>query len=139
MKIALKDSKTEVKLKLKKLVIGFDDKSIKNTDDITSLAKQYPQLSASELLGKCSNTTFGDVLPILLLEIQTTDTREKLKLYRWATKINTKMLTDKAELILDLNQVTELFNFINKATTIPTNTFAPIFTEFERLKEELTK
>ncbi len=134
----MSDSKTEVKLKLKKSIIGYNNKPIKNTDDIISIARQYPTLSKLELIEKCPDITFGDVLPVILLEIQSTNPSERLKLFRWASKIEDKISTDKAELVLDLNQVTELYDFINKSTTTKTNIHVPIIIEFERLKEELS-
>lgn len=139
MKITLDGSKTEVKLKLKNPIIGYDKKPTKNTDNIISFARQYPQFSKLQLIEKCPNMTFGDMLPIILLEIESTDPRERLKLFRWATKIEDKMITDKAELVLDLNQVTELYDFINKSTRTAINIHIPIILEFERLKEELSK
>ncbi len=49
------------------------------------------------------------------------------------------MITAKGELVLDLNQVTELYDFLIKSQYPQINIIAPILIEFERLKDELTK
>lgn len=135
----MNNSKTEVKLKLKNPIISFNGKPIKNNINIQKHKLANPALSPTELLEKCDNLLIGVILPVILLEISTQDAKEKLKLFRWASKIEDKMITDKGELVLDLNQVTELYDFLLKSQTTAINVIAPILIEFERLKEELSK
>lgn len=135
----MNDSKTEVKLKLKNPIIGSRGKPLKDNTDIAKLKLVNPTLSGTELVEKCDDLLMGVMLPEILLQISTQDAKEKLKLFRWATKIEDKMITDKAELVLDLNQVTELYDFLSKSQTVGINVIAPILIEFERLKEELSK
>jgi len=135
----LNDSKTEVKLKLKKPIISFNGNPLKDNTNIQKHRLANPTLSPNELLEKCDNLLMGVMLPDILLQIPTQDSKEKLKLFRWATKIEDKMITDKGELVLDLNQVTELYDFLSKSQTVVINVIAPILIEFERLKEELSK
>lgn len=127
---------TEVKLQLKKTIINYNKKPIKKVDNISELKQQYPTLSQVQLLDKCPNVTFGDVLPNLLLQVPSQDPMEKLKLFRWASKIEDKIITAKGELTLDLNQVTELYDYIGKVPTAPITTIAPILIYLEELKEK---
>ena len=83
---------TEVKLELKKPLINYDKKPVKNTDNFAEIQKQNPGLSQKQLIEKCPTLTFGTVLPNLLLQVPTQDSVEKLKLFRWATKIEDKMI-----------------------------------------------
>ena len=91
------------------------------------------------MIEKCPNVPLGKALIQLLLSVQTEDNVEKLKLFRWASKIEDKLITDKAILVLDLNQVIELFDFVNKVKNVPIISIAPILIELESLKEQLTK
>ena len=83
-------------------------------NDIRVIKNQNPSLTDEQLIKKCPNATFGNVLPPLLVQVPSQDPVEKLKLFRWASKISDKMITDKAELSLDINQITELYDFITK-------------------------
>lgn len=130
---------SEVKLELKKPLINYDKKPVKNTDNIREIQKQNPTLSQDQLLEKCPNMTFGNSLPLLLLQVPSQDPVEKLKLFRWASKIEDKMITEKKELTLDINQVTELYDFMGKIQTVNIVTISPILIYLEELKEELSK
>jgi len=129
-------SVAEVKLELKKPLINYDKKPVKNTDDIAEIKKQNPTLSQEQLIDKCPNMTFGKILPHLLLQVPSQDPVEKLKLFRWASKIEDKMITDK-EMTLDLNQVTELFDFIGKVQSANIVIISPILIYLDELKEKL--
>lgn len=128
---------TEVKLELKKPLINYDKKPVKNTDSIREIQQKYPKLSQTELIEKCPDMTFGAILPNLLLQVPSQDPVEKLKLFRWASKITDKMITDKGELSLDINQVTELYDFLGKVQTASIVVISPILIRLEELKEEL--
>jgi len=128
---------TEVKLELKKPLINYDKKSIKNIDNILTIQKQNPTLEREQLIKKCPDMTFGSILPNLLLRVPSEDPVEKLKLFRWASKIQDKMITDKGELSLDINQITELYDFVGKVQDFGIITIAPILIYLEELKEKL--
>ncbi len=130
-------STTEVKLLLKESVISYDGKPIKDSSNYQKLAKDNPGLSQEEIIEKCPDVFFGKALIQLLLTVPTEDNVEKLKLFRWASKIEDKLLTDKAELTLDLNQVIELFDFISKVQGVPIISIAPILIKFDDLKNQL--
>lgn len=117
--------------------MNYNRKPVKNTDNIREIQKQNPTLSTDQLLAKCPNMTFGNSLSSLLLQVPTQDPVEKLKLFRWASKIEDKMTTDKKELSLDINQVTELYDFICKVQNVNIVTIAPILIYLEELKEKL--
>lgn len=127
----------EVKLELKKPLINYNKKPVKNTDTITEIQKQYPTLSQKELIDKCPDMTFGTILPKMLLDVPSEDPVEKLKLFRWASKIEDKMITNKGEMVVDLNQVTELFDFIGKVQTFKIVVISPILIYLDELKEQL--
>jgi len=135
----LSNNKTEVKLKLKNPIIGHKGTPVKNIDNIQKIAQENPKLTSAEIMEKCDDMLFGDMLPVILLHVPMDNTEKKFKLFRWASKIEDKMVTAKSELILDLNQITELYDFVSKSTGTETNVLIPILIEFERLKEELTK
>ena len=81
--------------------------------------------------------TMGSVLPRVLLQVPTEDPVEKLKLFRWASKINDKMITNKGEMTVDLNQVTELFDFVGKVQQVGISVISPILIYLDELKEQL--
>jgi len=128
---------TEVKLLLKDPVISYDGKPIKDSSNYQTLAQDNPGLSADSLIEKCSNVPVGKALIQLLLSVQTEDNIEKLKLFRWASKIEDKLITDKGELTLDLNQVTELFDFVDKVKNVPIISIAPLLIILDNLKNQL--
>lgn len=130
-------SAAEVKLELKKPLINYDKKPVKNTDDISDIQKQNPTLSQKQLIDKCPNMTFGKILPHLLLQVPSQDPVEKLKLFRWASKIEDKMITNKGQMTVDLNQVTELFDFIGKVQSANIVIISPILIYLDELKEQL--
>jgi len=127
----------DVKLELKKPLLNYDGKPIKSTDDISEIQKQNPTLSQKQLIDKCPNMIFGNILPHLLLQVPSHDPVEKLKLFRWASKINDKMITNKGEMTVDLNQVTELFDFVGKVQQVGISVISPILIYLDELKEQL--
>lgn len=130
---------TEVKLKLKDPLLSFQGKPLKNTDNINNLLLQNPTLSKQNLLEKCPDILVGEIIPEMLFSIETKDTKEKLKIFRWATKIQDKIITNKGELELDLNQVTELFDFFSKSHSHKISVIGPVLEIFEGMKKDLTK
>lgn len=132
------DKTTEVKLQLKKQIIGHDGKPVKDDAELKSIMIKNPQLSLYECLSRCSDITIGKVLPNMLLTIPTQDATEKLKLFRWAEKIQDKMITNKGEITLDLIQVTELYEFVLKSQGTSINVFVPVTEELKKLKEKLS-
>ena len=131
------DNSAEVKLQLKKQIIGHDGKPVKDDSELKSIMTRNPQLSINECLMRCSDITIGRVLPNMLLTILTQDATEKLKLFRWAEKIQDKMITNKGEMSLDLIQVTELYEFVLKSQGTSINVFVPVTEELKKLKEKL--
>jgi len=127
----------EVKLELKNPIINYNKKPVKNTDSIRELQKQNPTLTQEQLIDKCPDMTFGNILPTLLLQVPSQDPVEKLKLFRWASKIEDKMITGKGELILDISQITELYDFVGKVQTANIVTISPILIYLDELKEKL--
>lgn len=130
-------SASEVKLELKKPLLNYDKKPVKNTETLSDIQMQNPTLSQKQLIDKCPNMTFGGILPPLLLQVPTQDSVEKLKLFRWASKIQDKMITNKGEMTVDLNQVTELFDFVGKVQTAGISVISPILIYLDELKEQL--
>lgn len=128
---------TEVKLELKKSLINYNKKPVKSMDNFRELQQKYPTLSQEQLVEKCPDMTFGSALSNLLLQVPSQDSVEKLKLFRWASKIEDKMITDKGELSLDINQITELFDFLGKVHTANIIVISPILIYLEELKEKL--
>jgi len=106
-------------------------------DNFRELQQKYPTLSQEQLVEKCPDMTFGSALSNLLLQVPSQDSVEKLKLFRWASKIEDKMITDKGELSLDINQITELFDFLGKVHTANIIVISPILIYLEELKEKL--
>jgi len=128
---------TEVKLELKKPLINYDKKPVKNTDFVVDMQKQYPTLTKAQLTEKCPDMTFGYILPHVLLQVPTQNSVEQMKLFRWASKIEDKMITDKGELTLDINQITELHEYVEKVQSHNIIIIAPILIYLEELKEQL--
>lgn len=128
---------SEVKLELSKPLINYDKKPVKDLDNIIEIQRQNPTLSKHQLLEKCPIMTFGKSLPSLLLQVPTNNSVEKLKLFRWASKIEDKMITEKKELTLDINQVTELYGFIEKVQDANIVSIVPVLIYLEELKEKL--
>ena len=86
-------NQTEVKLELKAPIISYDGKPIKDSSDLGRLAQENPGISQDKLIDKCPDVPFGKALVQFLLQVPTTDNIEKLKLFRWAVKIEDKMIT----------------------------------------------
>ena len=128
---------TEVKLQLKKPILSYNKKPIKNVDNINIIKQQNPTLSQIQLLEKCPDVTYGYALSNLLIQVPSQDPIEKLKLFRWASKIEDKMITEKGELSLDLNQIIELYDYIGKVQNVPITTIAPVLILLEELKDKL--
>jgi len=128
---------TEVKLELKKPLINYDKTPVKNMDNISEIQKRNPTLSQKQLIDKCPNMTFGKILPHLLLQVPSKDPVEKLKLFRWAAKIEDKMITDKGEMAVDLNQVTELFDLVGQVQSANIVVISPVLIYLDELKEQL--
>jgi len=128
---------TEVKLELKKQLLNYNRKPIKNTDTLREIQQQNSTLTQEQILEKCPDMTFGMVLPQLLLQVPSQESTEKLKLFRWASKIEDKMVTDKGELSLDLNQIIELYDFIARVQTAGIVVISSILICLEELKEKL--
>ena len=128
----------EIKLELKKPLLSYNKKPIKDNAYLTEILAKNNTLTQEQALNKCPDLTFGAMLPLLLIGLDAPDPKEKLKIFRWASKIEDKMITNKGEITLDLNNVTELYDLICKVQG-STIVIAPILIEFERLKEELSK
>jgi len=128
---------TEVKLLLKKPLINYNKKPVKDLSVFTDVQKKFPKLSQKELVEKCPDLTFGAILPGLLLQVPSTDATEKLKLFRWASKIEDKLITAKGELVLDLNQINELYDYLSKMPSLEIVTLAPILICLDDLKDKL--
>lgn len=128
---------TDVKLQLKKTLINFNKKPVKDFATLADVKKKYPTLSQDQLMKKCPNLTFGKILPRLLLQVPTQDVQEKLKLFRWASKIEDKLVTEKGELTLDLNQINELYGYLSKIQQVEIVTLAPILIKLDELKDNL--
>ncbi len=130
-------TQTEVKLQLKKPLINYNKKPVKDLSTFNDIQKKHPTLMQKELVDKCPNLTFGKILPGLLLQVPSTDAQEKLKLFRWASKIEDKLITEKGELTLDLNQINELYGYLSKIQQIDIVTLAPILIKLDELKDKL--
>lgn len=137
-------SSNEIKLKLKQEIIGYNGKPIHNSNEFPDLQKKFPKLAQDQILQKCSTFTLGDQLASILMQVAgdeevTKDPTEKLKLFRWASKISNKMETNKGELEIDLKQAEELFNYVGKVKQITVILVAPILAILEDIKKSLTK
>ena len=92
---------------------------------------------------KCPTFTLGDQLASILMEVaaqeETKEATEKLKLFRWASKISSKQETDKGELEIDLKQASDLFEYVSKAKLTHIIIQTPILALLEDIKENLTK
>lgn len=130
-------SDTEVKLGLKQPILNYDGKPIKDSSNFQKLMQENPGMPQDQVADKLPNVAFGKAFIQLLLQVPTTDNVEKLKIFRWASKIEDKLVTDKAELTLDINQITELFDFISKVQNAPIISIAPILITLEDLKNKL--
>ncbi len=128
---------SEVKLELKKSLINYNDKPLKDTKNLEDVIKKYPELSKEQLLLKCPDLSIGEILPVILLQIQSKDPVEKLKLFRLASKIQDKLITDKSELTLDITQINELYDFVGKADGFSISVIASILIMLEDLKDKL--
>ena len=127
----------EVKLSLKDPIISYDGKPIKDSSNFATIAKDNPGLSEADLVEKCPNVQLGKALIQFLLTVPSEDNVEKLKLFRWASKMEDKLVSDKAELTLDLNQVTELLNFVNRVKSVPIISIAPVLIILDNIKNQL--
>jgi len=137
-------SSSGIKLKLKGNIIGYNGKPIFNSNEFPMLQKKYPKLTPDELLKKCSTFILGDQLASILMQVAgdpevTKDPTEKLKLFRYATKITSKLETDKGELEIDLKQAEELFNYVGKVKEMNIILVAPILALLEDIKDSLSK
>ena len=134
---------TGIKLKLKENIIGYNGKPIYNSNEFPILQKKYPKLTPDELLTKCSTFILGDQLASILMQVagdeEVKDPVEKLKLFRWSSKICSKLETSKGELEIDLKQAEELFNYVGKAKQVNIILVAPILALLEGIKESLSK
>lgn len=131
------NKESEAKLLLKSPLINYNKKPIKDNSNLQELIKQNPGIFHADLIEKCPDATIGEALIQLLLTVPTSDNVERLKLFRWASKIEDKMVTNKGELVLDLNQVTELFGFVSKVQSANIITIAPVLIQLEDLKNKL--
>lgn len=128
---------SDVTLNLKMSLINYDGKKVKDLENVIAMKQRYPTLAPDQLIDKCPNLTFGKILPTILLQFPAKDAAEKLKLFRWASKIQDKLTTNKGHLVLDENQLAELNNFVENSTFGNIVTIAPILIHFEELKNEL--
>lgn len=128
---------SEVKLQLKKPIIGFKGKSLKDSTDMQKILQEEPNITPDDLQEKLPDLTFGMAIQNLLLNAPLKDTKEQLKVYRWAEKIELKIKSNKGEMLVDLNQITELEEYISKIKGTPTVQIAPILIYLEKLKDEL--
>ena len=131
-------------VKLKENIIGYNGKPIYNSNEFPILQKKYPKLSPDELLTKCSTFILGDQLASILMQVAgdpevTKDATEKLKLFRYASKITDKLETNKGELDLDLKQAEELFTYVGKVKEMNIIIIAPILALLEDIKISLSK
>lgn len=136
-------SSSGTKLKLKENIIGYNGKPIYNSNEFPILQKKYPKLTPDKLLEKCSTFILGDQLAAILMQVAgdpevTTEPTEKLKLFRYASKISNKLETDKAELEIDLKQAEELFNYVGKVKGMNIIIVAPILSLLDGIKNNLT-
>ena len=129
----------EVKLELNKSLINYNGKPIKDTKNLEETAKNNPTLTQQQIVSKCPDLTIGKILPVMLLQIQSKDPVEKLKLFRLASKIEDKLITDKSELTLDITQINELYEFVGKVDGFSISVIASILIILEGLKEKLNK
>lgn len=132
------------KLKLKGNIIGYNGKPIYNSNELPLLKQQYPKLTADKIMEKCSTFHLGDQLASILMQVAgdpeiTTDTVEKLKLFRWASKISSKLETEKGELEIDLKQAEDLFNYVGKVTKMDIILVGPILSLLDDIKTKLSK
>jgi len=137
-------SSSGIKLKLKENIIGYNGKPIYNSNEFPMLQKKYPKLTPDQLLKKCTTFTLGDQLASILMQVAgdpevTTEPTEKLKLFRYATKISSKLETAKGELEIDLKQAEELFNYVGKVKKMDVILVAPILSLLDGIKDGLTK
>lgn len=133
-----------IKLKLKENIIGYNGKPIYNSNEFPIVQKKYPKLTPDKLIEKCSTFTLGDQLASILMQVAgdpevTTEPTEKLKLFRYATKISSKLETEKGELEIDLKQAEELFNYVGKVKQTDVILVAPILSLLDDIKKSLTK
>jgi len=139
----LSDPQTGFKLKLKDEIIGYNGKPIYNNREIPKLQAKFPKLTPDELLEKCPTFTLGDQLASILMEVagqeETKEATEKLKLFRWASKISSKQEIAKGELEIDLTQAADLFNYVSKAKLTHIMIQIPILALLDDIRENLTK
>lgn len=133
----------ESKIMLKNNLTGFDGKTIPNTSELPKFKAKFPKLSQAELVAKCPPFTIGEQLAGMLMQLagseETKEATEKLKLFRWASKIHDKMETDKGELSVDLVQITALFGYISKVKGMSIIVQGPLLVILEDMKESLTQ
>ena len=104
----------EIKLKLKNSIIGFKGKPMKESTNMQKIIQENPGLTELELADKLPDLLFGIALQNLLLNVPLQDTKEQIKVYRWVEKIESKLKSDKGEMLIDLNQITELEDYLSK-------------------------
>jgi len=138
-----KQEPSGVKLHLKDPILNYTGKPVIDTSNIISLKEKNPELTDKELLEKCPAVTLGDQLASILMIVasdeEVKDAAEKLKLFRWASKISGKQETAKGELEIDLKQATELFDYVSKAKGVSIVVQAPILSILENIQKSLTK
>jgi hypothetical protein len=127
----------EVKLELKKPITGIHGIPYKDSTDMRKIMQDSPNLTSEEVQKRLPDLTFGIAIQNLLLNSPSNDAKEQVKVYRWVEKIESKMTTSKGEMLIDLNQLTELQEYIMKVKGVPTMQIAPIAIYLERLTDRL--
>jgi len=130
---------SEVKVEWKKSIIGFNGLPIKDTTNAQKIARENPTILEDELLKKLSDSTFGTVFQNLLVNTQITNVQDQLKVYRWIEKLELKMTTNKGEMLLDINQLTELEDYIKNSKNTQILLIGPVMKYIEELKDKLNK
>lgn len=121
--------------------MGYDGKPVRKTDDAQSIRLKNPLLSMEQITKKLPLFKFGDELAtqlILVSSHEDFDTVAKMKIFRTASKISGKMDTDKAELTVDLIQVNEMMDWLNKLTGYPSTVSIPVLLVLDDAKSELS-
>lgn len=129
----------EVKVQLKNPIIGFNGKPIKDTSNVRTIARKNPNITEDELYAKLPNSTYGMIFQNLLTQTEITDVPTQLKVYRWVEKIESKMTSNKGEMLLDIGQILELEEFIQKCKNPQILIIGPVMKYIEELKEKLNK
>lgn len=108
-------SNTEIILKLKGPLLNYKNEPFKDYDKLNLTQQQLLQGVSKDLQESAPPSKLGDMISkMMMVHIKPSNGMEAVKLQRWATRINNKMITDKGEMHLDEGQLKELTEIFTK-------------------------